>query len=86
MKAILVIDIGNNKVEEIRVDELILTHISKDDFFRQYNNYELRPIPEKAKYITPLSDDTRLMAEQLLENNYSFGRNDCINELLGETE
>lgn len=74
MKAILVVDIGN---EEILLNKKI-NAICFEDGDKIYDNFNfLKPMPEK--------DRPRLTADDF-EMGWCRGWNECINEILGETE
>ena len=76
MKAILVIDIGDNRVEDIIVDELFLSHNEKDDYFGYYSKVTLKPMPYIKKHKGEIDYDY----------GYIDGWNDYYRNITGETE
>ena len=71
MKAILVVDIPDkHNIEEIRVD---IQANSYGEEILDWRNQTLIPMPQKREF----ADENKI---------YKAGWNDCIDEILGETE
>lgn len=78
MKAIILVDIPEDGVHDMLSP--YETKISLDYADKVlYLNGKIRPIPEKKElYLEQLEEGYSL------ENMYGFGRNECIEEILGE--
>lgn len=81
MKAILVIDLPNDldiSLDEIKADITVLSKdFRKSMLFLKYKNIALKPLPQKQEQ----KDE-----EVYQFSDYKEGWNDCIDEILKETE
>lgn len=78
MKAIIIVDLPNNldmPLDDIRTQiTLSSKDITKSLLYLKYDKVKLKPMPSKYE----------LTIEK--GNRYAVGLNDCIDEVLGETE
>lgn len=92
MKAILVIDLDEDVlVDDVKLDELEIVYVIQDMYGNpvkaEVDGVKLKPMPEKVTIEEDGFAYHRIGNVKVIRNEvWSTGYNDCIDEILGETE